>query len=107
MPALAAFWLLSFTIQLPVVLFFLTDEQTIILPLERAVHSVYLVFLLTQILVSLSALRKMTQKLTLLFHLRQFARVDSLRHVGVNPVYELPYHSVLPLSPGNYGHRFS
>ncbi|XP_003975244.2 transmembrane protein 17A [Takifugu rubripes] len=106
-PALAAFWLLSFTIQLPVVLFFLTDEETIILPLERAVHSLYLIFLLTQILASLWALRKMTRKLTLLFHLRQFGRVDSLRHVGVNPVYELPYHSVLPLSPKNDGHRSS
>lgn len=91
-------------IQLPVILFFLTDEETIILPLERAIHSIYLVFLLTQILASLWALKKMSQKLTLLFHLRQFGRVDSLRHAGVNPVFELPYHSVLPLSPGNDGH---
>uniref|UniRef100_H3DDT2 Zgc:112294 n=1 Tax=Tetraodon nigroviridis TaxID=99883 RepID=H3DDT2_TETNG len=88
-PALAAFWLLSFMIQLPVILFFLTDEETLILPLERAVHSLYLILLLTQILASLWALRKMTQKLTLLFHLRQFGRVDSLRHAGTNPALEL------------------
>lgn len=94
-------------IQLPVILFFLTDEKTIILPLERAVHSLYLVFLLTEVLASLWALRKMTRKLTLLFHLRQFGRVDSLRHAGVNPVLELPYHSVLPLSPRNDGHCLS
>lgn len=94
-------------IQLPVILFFLTDEETIILPLERAVHSLYLVFLLTQILASLWALRKMTQKLTLLFHLRQFGRVDSLHHAGVNPMFERPYHSVLPLSPGNDRHCLS
>lgn len=104
---MAAFWLLSFMIELPVILFFLTDEKTIILPLERAVHSLYLVFLLTEVLASLWALRKMTRKLTLLFHLRQFGRVDSLRHAGVNPVLELPYHSVLPLSPRNDGHCLS
>uniref|UniRef100_A0A8C5GN79 Transmembrane protein 17A-like n=1 Tax=Gouania willdenowi TaxID=441366 RepID=A0A8C5GN79_GOUWI len=74
-PELAAFWLLTFTLQLPVVLFFLTDEDTIILPLERAVHSLYLVFLLTQIFASFLALRTMTRKLILLFHLRQFGLI--------------------------------
>ncbi|KAK2837982.1 hypothetical protein Q5P01_015194 [Channa striata] len=81
-PELAAFWLLSFMFQLPVLLFFLTDEGIIILPLERAVHSLYLLFLLAQIL------------LTLLFHLHQLGKV------GMSPVSGLPYHrSVLPVSP--------
>lgn len=97
---LAAFWLLSFMFQLPVLLFFLTDEEIIILPLERAVHSIYLFFLLAQILASFLALRTMTRKLTLLFHLRQFGKVDSLRHAGMSPIYGLPYHrGVLPVSP--------
>ncbi|KAM6930981.1 transmembrane protein 17A [Xenentodon cancila] len=99
-PELAAFWLLSFMFQLPVLLFFVTDEGIIILPLERAVHSLYLLFLLAQILASFLALRTMTRKLTLLFHLRQFGRVESL--TGMSPLYDLPYHrSVLPISP-NY-----
>lgn len=99
-PELAAFWLLSFMFQLPVLLFFLTDEEIIILPLERAVHSIYLCFLLAQILASFLALRTMTRKLTLLFHLRQFGKVDGLRHAGMSPVYGLPYHrGVLPVSP--------
>uniref|UniRef100_A0A3P9KNK1 Zgc:112294 n=1 Tax=Oryzias latipes TaxID=8090 RepID=A0A3P9KNK1_ORYLA len=71
-PELAAFWLLSFTFQLPVLLFFMTDEGILILPLERGIHLVYLLFLLAQILTSFVALRTMTQKLTLLFYLRQF-----------------------------------
>lgn len=88
--------------QLPVLLFFLTDEGIIILPLERAVHSLYLLFLLAQILASFLALRTMTQKLTRLFHLRQFGKVDSLRHTEMSPVYGLPYHrSVLPVPPTN------
>uniref|UniRef100_A0AAQ6IGD7 Transmembrane protein 17A n=1 Tax=Anabas testudineus TaxID=64144 RepID=A0AAQ6IGD7_ANATE len=99
-PELAAFWLLSFMFQLPVLLFFLTDEGIIILPLERAIHSLYLLFLLAQILASFLALRTMTRKLTLLFHLRQFGKVESLHHAGMSPVYGLPYHrSVLPISP--------
>uniref|UniRef100_A0A3B3BX50 Zgc:112294 n=1 Tax=Oryzias melastigma TaxID=30732 RepID=A0A3B3BX50_ORYME len=98
-PALAAFWLLSFTFQLPVLLFFMTDEGTIILPLERAIHSVYLLFLLAQILTSFMALRTMTQKLTLLFYLRQFGRAENLHRRAMSPIHRLPYHrSVLPVS---------
>ncbi|KAF6735381.1 Transmembrane protein 17A [Oryzias melastigma] len=98
-PALAAFWLLSFTFQLPVLLFFMTDEGIIILPLERAIHSVYLLFLLAQILTSFMALRTMTQKLTLLFYLRQFGRAENLHHRAMSPIHGLPYHrSVLPVS---------
>uniref|UniRef100_A0A3Q4HKA8 Zgc:112294 n=1 Tax=Neolamprologus brichardi TaxID=32507 RepID=A0A3Q4HKA8_NEOBR len=98
-PELAAFWLLSFMFQLPVLLFFLTDEGIIILPLERAVHSIYLLFLLAQILASFLALRTMTRKLTLLFHLRQLGKVESFHHTGMSPVYGLSYHrSVLPVS---------
>lgn len=101
-PELAAFWLLSFMFQLPVLLFFLTDEGIIILPLERAVHSLYLLFLLAQILASFLALRTMTRKLTMLFHLRQFGKVNSSHHAGMVSVYGPPYHhSVLPVSPIN------
>ncbi|KAM8887268.1 transmembrane protein 17A isoform 2-T2 [Spinachia spinachia] len=93
-PELAAFCLLSFMFQLPVLLFFLTDEGILILPLERAVHSLYLLFLLAQVLASMLALRTMTRKLTLLFHLRQFGRVQSC-----GPVYGSPCRrAVLPAS---------
>uniref|UniRef100_A0A8C9S8Z8 Zgc:112294 n=1 Tax=Scleropages formosus TaxID=113540 RepID=A0A8C9S8Z8_SCLFO len=74
-PELAGFWLLTFLLQLPILLFFLTDNGIIILPLERAMHSLYLVFLLSEILAALQALRVMTRKLTLQFHLRQLREV--------------------------------
>uniref|UniRef100_A0A8C6U4N6 Zgc:112294 n=1 Tax=Neogobius melanostomus TaxID=47308 RepID=A0A8C6U4N6_9GOBI len=83
-PELAAFWVLSFTFPLPVLLFFLTDEDTLILPLERATHSLYLLFVLAELLASFLALRTMTRKLLLLFHLRRLGRVESL-----GPVYGL------------------
>ncbi|XP_061760708.1 transmembrane protein 17A [Nerophis ophidion] len=98
-PELSAFWLLTFLFQLPVILFFLTDEEILILPLERAVHALYLTFLLAQILVATLALRRMTRKLTLLFHLRQLGKVDSLGQRST-PVFSLTYRrSVLPVSP--------
>lgn len=91
--------------QLPVILFFLTDEEIIILPLERAVHSIYLTFLLAQILASFLALRTMTRKLTLRFHQRRLGKVESLHHMGMSTVYGLPcHHSVLSVSPSNMYH---
>ncbi|XP_054630182.1 transmembrane protein 17A isoform X4 [Dunckerocampus dactyliophorus] len=85
--------------KLPVILFFLTDEEILILPLERAVHALYLTFLLAQILAAMLALRRMTRKLTLLFHLRQLGKADGFGRRST-PVYGLSYHrGVLPVSP--------
>uniref|UniRef100_A0A672IFR6 Transmembrane protein 17A-like n=1 Tax=Salarias fasciatus TaxID=181472 RepID=A0A672IFR6_SALFA len=91
-PELAAFWLLSFMFQLPVLLFFLTDEGILILPLERAVHSLYLTFLLAQIVASFLALRTMTRKLTLLFHLRQIGRLIMQNSLSIFITYMASYH---------------
>uniref|UniRef100_A0A672QY19 Transmembrane protein 17A-like n=1 Tax=Sinocyclocheilus grahami TaxID=75366 RepID=A0A672QY19_SINGR len=79
---LAGFWLISF-------LFFITDEVTIILPLERAIHSLYLGFLLGELPASFLALHVMTRKLAQQFHMRQFAL----------PLFGLSYggRSVLPV----------
>ncbi|XP_062307658.1 transmembrane protein 17A [Osmerus eperlanus] len=101
-PEVAGFWLLSLLFQLPILLFFLTDEEIIILPLERAVHSVYLLFLLAQLVTSFLALRDMTHKLTMQFHLRQFGEMETLRPAAGSPVYG-PAHSrsVLPMPPAN------
>ncbi|KAL6114810.1 uncharacterized protein ACO6RY_05487 [Pungitius sinensis] len=102
-PELAAFCLLSFVLQVPVLLFFLTDEGTLVLPLERAVHSLYLLLLLAQVLASFLALRTMTRKLTLLFHLRQFGRVESFGHAGMSAVCGSPCRrGVLPASPARH-----
>ncbi|XP_036382124.1 transmembrane protein 17A [Megalops cyprinoides] len=97
-PELAGFWLLTFLFQLPILLFFLTDEGTIILPLERAVHSIYLLFIVSEVLAAFLALRTMSRKLTLQFHLRQFREVVSLQPTGMTPFFSLPYgRSVLPM----------
>ncbi|TFK04696.1 mitogen-activated protein kinase kinase kinase 2 [Platysternon megacephalum] len=71
-PELAGFLLLSFLIQLPLLLFLLTDEHIIRLPLETAVHIIYLVFLASEITAAFFALKVMTRQLTTQFYLKQF-----------------------------------
>ncbi|KAJ8380145.1 hypothetical protein SKAU_G00009230 [Synaphobranchus kaupii] len=100
-PELAGFWLLTFLFQLPILLFFLTDEGIVILPLERAVHSVYLLFVLSEVLAAFLALRAMSRKLTLQFHLDQFGHTESRQPPPfMTPVFGMPYgRSVLPVTP--------
>uniref|UniRef100_A0A8C3T3N4 Transmembrane protein 17 n=1 Tax=Chelydra serpentina TaxID=8475 RepID=A0A8C3T3N4_CHESE len=71
-PELAGFLLLSFLIQLPLLLFLLTDEHIIRLPLETAVHIIYLVFLASEITAAFFALKVMTRQLATQFYLKQF-----------------------------------
>ncbi|XP_031425811.1 transmembrane protein 17A [Clupea harengus] len=98
-PELAGFWLLTFFFQLPILLFFVTDEGILIAPLERAVHAIYLLFVLTETLASFLALRDMSRKLTLQFHLRQFAEVESLHPMDMAHAFATSYYgrSVLPM----------
>ncbi|KAH1180133.1 hypothetical protein KIL84_008969 [Mauremys mutica] len=71
-PELAGFLLLSFLIQLPLLLFLLTDEHIIRLPLETAVHIIYLGFLASEITAAFFALKVMTRQLATQFYLKQF-----------------------------------
>lgn len=70
-PELAGFLLLSFLIQLPLLLFLLSDSHVIRLPLEMAVHSLFLAFLLAEIPAAFLALKTMTKQLAAQFYLRQ------------------------------------
>ncbi|XP_075626047.1 transmembrane protein 17B [Balearica regulorum gibbericeps] len=70
-PELAGFLLLSCLIQLPLLLFLLTDSHVIRLPLEMAVHSLSLAFLLGEIAAAFLALKTMTKRLAAQFYLRQ------------------------------------
>uniref|UniRef100_A0A8C3JQ82 Transmembrane protein 17 n=1 Tax=Calidris pygmaea TaxID=425635 RepID=A0A8C3JQ82_9CHAR len=70
-PELAGFLLLSFLIQLPLLLFLLTDSHLIRLPLEMAVHSLLLAFLLAEMMAAFLALKTMTKQLVAQFYLRQ------------------------------------
>nr|XP_056712786.1 transmembrane protein 17 [Euleptes europaea] len=76
-PELAGFWLLSLFLQLPLILFLLFNEGLKIQPLERAVHIVFLVFLLFQVAAAFLTLKKMVNQLATRFHLREFDRLEN------------------------------
>ncbi|KAM9754549.1 transmembrane protein 17B [Menidia menidia] len=71
-PELAGFWLLSILLQFPLILFQLFNEAILIQPLERGVHIVLAIFIVTQALSGFVALRDMVRHTQSQFHLRQF-----------------------------------
>lgn len=71
-PELAGFWLLSILLQLPMILFQLFNEAILIQPLERGIHIVLSIFILTQALTGFIALRDLVRHTESQFHLRQF-----------------------------------
>ncbi|XP_041795635.1 transmembrane protein 17B [Chelmon rostratus] len=70
-PELAGFWLLTILLQFPLILFQLFNEAILIQPLERGVHIVLAIFILTQALSGFVALRDMVRHAESQFHLRQ------------------------------------
>ncbi|KAJ8286034.1 hypothetical protein GJAV_G00033770 [Gymnothorax javanicus] len=103
-PELAGFWLLTFLFQLPILLFFLTDEGILILPLERAMHSVYLFFVISEVLAAFQALRTMSRKLALQFHLAQFRQAGRFHSPFVSPARgSQDERTVLAASPARGG----
>uniref|UniRef100_H3C6Z2 Transmembrane protein 17 n=1 Tax=Tetraodon nigroviridis TaxID=99883 RepID=H3C6Z2_TETNG len=69
-PELAGFWLLTI-LQLVIILFQLFYEAFVIQPLERGVHIVLAIFILTQTVFGFVALRKMVRHTQSQFRLRQ------------------------------------
>ncbi|XP_062858643.1 transmembrane protein 17B [Trichomycterus rosablanca] len=78
-PELAGFWLLSLLLQFPLILFQLFNESILIQPLERGVHIVLALFILTETLSGFVALRAMVKHTESRFHLSQFDGIQELR----------------------------
>ncbi|KAM6961182.1 transmembrane protein 17B [Aplochiton taeniatus] len=78
-PELAGFWLLSLLLQFPLILFQLFNEAILIQPLERGVHIVLALFIITQALSGFVALQELVRHTENHFHLRQFDAVQELR----------------------------
>ncbi|XP_061226389.1 transmembrane protein 17A-like [Neopsephotus bourkii] len=96
-PELAGFLLLSFLIQLPLLLFLLTDSQVLLLPLELAVHSLLLAFLLAEITAAFLALRTMSKQLAAQFHLRPWEEGGRGQAARAGPCCKPPpAHTVSP-----------
>ncbi|CAJ0573034.1 unnamed protein product, partial [Mesorhabditis spiculigera] len=59
-PALSGFWISSLLVQLPLILFLLLDPDTRPLPIERAIYSIHLVFLVGELLTGFDAIRRIS-----------------------------------------------
>ncbi|XP_053497451.1 transmembrane protein 17B isoform X1 [Ictalurus furcatus] len=78
-PELAGFWLLSLLLQFPLILFQLFNEAILIQPLERGVHIVLALFILTEAVSGFVALRAMVRHTESRFHLSQFNGIQDHR----------------------------
>ncbi|XP_032840116.2 transmembrane protein 17 isoform X2 [Tyto alba] len=97
-PELAGFWLLSLLLQLPIILFLLFNEGLKILPLERAVHTVFALFLTFQVIAGFVTLKRMVNKLPTRIHLNEF---DQLEHYPVPHFYSLSkYNRAVTMAGG-------
>ncbi|XP_054842974.1 transmembrane protein 17 [Eublepharis macularius] len=76
-PELAGFWLLSLFLQLPLILFLLFNEGLKIQPLERAVHIIFVAFLIFQVVIAFLTLKKMVNQLATRFRLHEFDQLDN------------------------------
>ena len=72
---LAGFWMLTL-LQLPLTIYLLANVNTIILPLERAVNILFLIFLLVETVTGLRTLHVLIKAQALKFHLA--TRFDSI-----------------------------
>ena len=72
---LAGFWMLTL-LQLPLTIYLLVNINTIILPLERAVNILFLIFLVVEIVTGFRALHVLIKAQALKFHLA--TRFDSI-----------------------------
>lgn len=82
-PELAGSWLLTILISLPLNLFLLLNESTIILPFERATNSINIIFVILEIIAGYFAIRSMVNYQVTRFHQKQFYDVRDLNEAGL------------------------
>ncbi|NXG54214.1 TMM17 protein, partial [Hemiprocne comata] len=75
-PELAAFWLLTLLLQLPIISFLLFNEGLNIQPLERVVNIIFALFLTSQAIAAFFTLKRMVNKLATHFRLNTFDQLD-------------------------------
>ena len=75
---MAGFWLLSILLQLPLVLFLLLNEATIITPLERSVTIILTAFVVIEVIAGYFAIRAMVNNQVNKFHLQQFTNLEQI-----------------------------
>ncbi|ELT93574.1 hypothetical protein CAPTEDRAFT_162118 [Capitella teleta] len=91
-PELAGFWLLTLLLQLPLTLFLLLNEATMITPFERAMHIVLTCFVVLEVIIGYFAIRAMVNYQVTKFHLQQFTDMERIQNLQFqNDIYENRY----------------
>ncbi|XP_070572094.1 transmembrane protein 17-like [Ptychodera flava] len=80
-PELAGFWLLTLVIQLPLSIFLVANTGSFVLPIEYAIHIVFILFIAFEIGTGFVAIRVMADHQMTKFHLQQF---DDLEQIDDN-----------------------
>ncbi|NXD81060.1 TMM17 protein, partial [Halcyon senegalensis] len=75
-PELAGFWLLTLLLQLPIIIFLLFNEGLKNQPAERAVHTIFALFLIFQVITAFVTLKRMVNKLATHFRLEELPVPD-------------------------------
>ncbi|KAK7088258.1 transmembrane protein 17B-like [Littorina saxatilis] len=83
-PELAGFWLLTMILQFPLILLLLLNDDALLLPLERAVHIIKALFVVSEVIVGYFAIRVMVNYQVTKYHLQQFT---DLEHVDEDSYY--------------------
>lgn len=96
---MSAFWLLTVFLQLPLILFLLLNEATIITPFERSVTILMTVFIALEIIIGFFAMRYLFKYEATKFHMQQFTNLEQID----NPCEELDRTFVNPA----FDNRFS
>lgn len=84
-PEVAAFWMLSILLQLPMQTFLIASSQLLLKPIEYTVQGIMIVFLLSQLFIGYFALRSAARHQAKKFHL---LRLNKSKKAEVNLGFE-------------------
>lgn len=77
-PELAGFWLMTMILQFPLILLLLLNSDAMLLPLERAVHIVKAIFVVSEAVMGYFAIRVMVNYQVTKYHLQQFTDLEQV-----------------------------
>lgn len=77
-PELAGFWLLTMILQLPLIILLLLNTDALLLPMERAVHIIKALFVVSEVIMGYFAIRVMVNYQVTKYHLQQFTDLEQV-----------------------------
>lgn len=92
-PELAGFWLLTLVLQLPLSFLLLFNESMLIMPTERAMNILMVLFVVFETIQGYRAIKRMTEYQVNKFHLHQFDEMSEMQDAQERGPEEIGYRS--------------